>query len=69
MPGKGATMTVTVEQVTRDRAIERQHEILRELGMSAEEMLQRAGDFDLQAHERGLANEYERLGFLLANAA
>lgn len=62
-------MTVTVERVTRDRAIARQQEILRELDMSADEMLQRANDFDLEANERGLANEYEHLEFLLSNAA
>lgn len=62
------TMGIVVERVSADQARARKRVILRELKMSRDKMKWRAESFQLNAHQRGLAREYERLEFLVPDA-
>lgn len=60
-----ATPRGEVRRVTTAEVRERQAKILAALHLSLDEMRERADDFALDARERGLAREYERLEFLV----
>ena len=57
-------MGIVVERVDPRTAKARRRAIRRELGMSADVLRDRARSFELNARERALAREYERLEFL-----
>lgn len=56
---------VTIEQLTEADAESRRAEILDVVGMSADQLLELADRYELDADTRALALEYERLTFLL----
>ena len=56
---------VTIERVSASEAKQRREEMLREVGMNAEELCARSDRFELDARQWVLAREYERLTFLL----
>lgn len=63
------SMGISVVRLSAAAMRDRKRAIRRELRMSERVLRERARAFELDAHERALAREYERLEFLARDAS